>query len=109
MPYPLSGAVKLDSSGNGTVTLAIPGALTFTRTTISTNQAATATPIPRCDLYRNAVTTGTFLEGTYSGNLDVSDSAHDFDPGEQLLVVWTGGVAGTIASVTLAWIRRGIQ
>ena|SRR5882672_7726210 len=103
MPSTWSGSVRLDVTGNGTLYVSPAGRWQVTRTTVRTNQAATAVPIPRVDMYRSCVSDGSFLEGTYSGNLDISDTAHSFDPGEQMLLVWSGGIAGTIASATLAY------
>jgi hypothetical protein len=48
---------------------------------------------------------GVFKEGSYSGNLDASDTRYRIEKGQQFTCTWTGGTAGRTATFTLNGTR----
>ena len=45
------------------------------------------------------LTNTNLIEGTYSGNLDATDTPFTIQPGSQLYIQWTGGTPGATATV----------
>ena len=104
----LSGTTILDSSGNGQVLLYPETGNTewlVSRVTVRTNQGPTQTPYPQAELYDSMVPTQSETYGaTYSGHNDWYDASADpirIGTNDAILVVWTGGIPGTAASVTI--------
>lgn len=103
MPFRNTPA-RLESSGsavfgaNGIATIEL-GPMTrgevwrIQRITVSTDDLADT----MAKIYRNVIGDSTFLEGTYAGNSDISDTGYEFLTPEKLIVQWTGGTAGKIA------------
>ena len=98
------GQVVLDANGNGTVTLYPDHAQQrweVRHVVVQTSQAATAIPIPVAQLYVNIVDPVHSRGATASGSQDIFDGNIRIGPSDLLLVVWTGGIPGTVASVTV--------
>lgn len=85
-------SVDLDASGAGAVLLQPPGVAWAVDG--SSVETATSTLHPRADVTIN----GGWVEGTYSGHRDTSDTRHRLGPTDQISCSWTGGDAGTRAT-----------
>jgi hypothetical protein len=98
-----SGSVTLNASGGGTVTLQPPSFRTWTVTTINvrTTQGVTQTPVPQCTVYLGAKGDGEITAQTWMGNRATATGSITVQPSQPLLVEWTGGVPGTVATVSL--------
>lgn len=102
-PLDAQGSVTLNASGTGTVTLQPDSFRSWIVTGINvvTNQAATATPVPRCVVYLGGVG-GRIVAQTWMGNGATAGGGDvKVQPSQQLAVVWTGGVPGSRATVYL--------
>jgi len=57
-----------------------------------------------CTMYRQIESPTTLIDATSNGNSDTNDSSGnpiDVKQGQSLVFVWTGGVAGAVATVVL--------
>lgn len=100
-PLDAYDSVVLDGSGDGSVTFQPDSFRTWTVTGINveTDQAPTATPVPRC----RALLAGRLIAQTWMGNgSTASGSPETVQPSQQLTVEWTGGVPGSRATVYLS-------
>lgn len=50
--------------------------------------------VPTCRIYRGAENPSMLVDGTFTGNLDQSDTQLSLENGEVLLCVWTGADVG---------------
>lgn len=91
--------VRLDSSGNGSVTLQPSNAHQTWKVMGVVVQTIPANPtaVPECRI----TVGGSIVDTTYNGNNDSSDSAYDVPPGTSMVVTWTGGDPNILASVTV--------
>ncbi len=114
---PFSNNAPLNVSGVGDFNAAVDGVCRIARgpavpgenwlvqrVTVSTNSSAETT----ARIYRNFVGSEQFIDGTYSGNQDVSDEMDILlRTGETLVIEWTGGAtpigtpAGTLPRATV--------
>lgn len=88
-----------DASGNAVVTFS-PPSLEFWEITsvgVQTNDAANAVVVPTARVSLD----GIFKEGSYSGNLDSSDTQYRIEKGQQFTCAWSGGTAGRTATFTV--------
>lgn len=100
--------VVLSASGAGTVQLA-PGSYErwhITRIGVFTNDAATATVVPRCDVYLTSVGSVNWVGGTLSGNLDASDEDLWLEKNQPIIAVFSGGNAGSTATLSVFGTRE---
>lgn len=67
------------------------------------NTGTVLTPEER--LYRGIESPTTLLEGTFSGNMDSSDTVIDVRNGEALLFIWTGADVGSFCTATVTGER----
>jgi hypothetical protein len=97
-----SGQVTLDGSGNGTVTLTPYNARQrweVDQVVVSTNQSATSTPVPVAEVFVNATSSrGNSEGGTSSGSQDTLSGLINVGSVDQLSIVWTGGISGSVAT-----------
>lgn len=92
------GQVTLDGSGNGTVTLAVPGIERWNVKNYSVS-VSSDTVEPTAIVYRNTVAATAQISGTRAGSNDTDDAVNKLlQPGERLICVWTGGDAGAVAA-----------
>lgn len=90
--------VKLDATGVGQAMVSPAGVDWVTETiTVSTS---TSTLQPIASLYLDGVGQGGFLEGTFTGSRDTTDTSHLVQAGQQLICAWSGGDVGATA-----WLR----
>lgn len=68
---------------------------------VQTNDPAASTVIPMARITLD----GVFKEGTYSGNLDGSDTQYHIEKGQQFTCTWTAGTPGRTATFTLNGTR----
>lgn len=97
------GQATLDGSGDGRATLQPAGTEKWhvTRISVVTNQAPTVTPIPVCAVYTDSVDPGNVYDITYTGNQDATDADLWLEKGQLLITEWTGGIPGTIGTVSV--------
>lgn len=76
-----------------------------TRVAVRTTQGPAQTPFPQAELYDSPVPVASSSYGaTASGHNDIFDPANDpveIGPNDAVLIVWTGGIPGTVATVTI--------
>lgn len=97
----VSGNVKLDATGGGQVQVSAPGGVDWTVTRVSIRVSSNVKE-PVFRLYRGAVSDSEFLEGSYSGSQDSSDSVHELQAAQPLIGVWTGGDVGATATMSVS-------
>jgi hypothetical protein len=100
-----SGQVTLDQNGYGVITFCPDNAWQrweINQVVVSTNQAATDVPVPVAEVFVNDVSSrGNSEGGTSSGNQDVLVGLINVGPVDQLSVVWTGGIPGSVATTVI--------
>lgn len=90
--FRVHATTTLDTTGAGEATIQPPGVVWYA---IGMSvETATATLHPTATVQIN----GGFVEGTYSGHRDASNSAHVLQPTDVIKCTWTGGDAGTRAT-----------
>jgi hypothetical protein len=102
MPTPFTQPVQvtLDGTGAGQVVIGPAGFDWLVRRT--SVKTSTAVKQPTATLYRGGVSDAAFLEGSFSGANDASDTVHLMQPGELLYCVWSGGDAGARATLVVS-------
>lgn len=101
----ISGHVKLNAAGTGTVTLGPsgqPGGRTWhvTGLVAQTSRPGLA-PIPKMQVYQDAATPDNSLGLTYDGSFTTATADETLVSGQSLVFVWTGGVLNDDAYVTI--------
>lgn len=107
-----SGSVTLDSNGNGTISFSPQHARQrweVTGVVVFTNQASTAIPVPQATVAVNGVSFGAAtvtspgqsLGSSWSGSKDTFSGQADVGPCDQMEVVFTAGIPGSIAYANL--------
>jgi hypothetical protein len=91
-PFRMPATVDLDSTGSGEVSLQPPGVVWEVGG--MSVETSTSTLHPRADIDIN----GGFVEGTYSGHRDSSNSVHRLGPTDVVRCVWSGGDPGARAT-----------
>lgn len=106
-----SGSVKLDSTGNGVVTLDPENARQrweVTSVVVSTNQSATATTVPVATVAKNTAIASQLSQGnnggqSWSGNQDTFAGKWEISPADYLSVIFApppGATGGQIAALS---------
>lgn len=104
--YPLnvSGSVTLNGSGSGTVSLGPNVGQRWSNITASIQVSQPVTNEPMCSLYMGAAATSdNLIDGTYTGSLNSSTNTSNrpLTAGQKIFAVWSGGDAGSRATLTL--------
>jgi hypothetical protein len=86
--------------GTGTVFLSPSGGGWLV--TLVSLKVSSHTAEPTATLFLNTVNEAGFLEASYSGSGDSSDTTHVLLGGEILYCVWTGGDPGALASLRVS-------
>lgn len=98
--------VTIDATGTGYCTVTCPSGVRWEvdLTSVSTNVSdPTMADQPLVSLYLgSAPNAAQFLEGSYSGNRDASDSHFRLLEGESLTAQWTGAEPGLIATLRVS-------
>lgn len=97
--FSTTAQVRLDAAGAGEVSVAPNGSIAGWRVTLISVSTSTRVNEPTFKLYREAATQANFLEGSFSGSQDASDTTHTVTPGSQLVGQWTGGDVGAVATL----------
>jgi hypothetical protein len=113
-PLNTSGSVTLDPSGAGTVELGPQAAETWQLSSAGiTVPAASLSQPPTCQVYiGSSPTPGNFVDGTYTGQLNNTGKVAGavIFPGQAIFAVFSGGTAGTIATLSIYGTRtRGYR
>lgn len=94
---------EFDATGKAVVTLS-PPSLEYWE--ISSMAVVTTDPTDSTVVPEARVTLdGVFKEGSYSGNLDASDTSYRIEKGQQFTCTWTGGTPGRTATFTVNGTR----
>lgn len=98
-----SNQATVNSAGTATVTIPVPRDQDWTlkRYTVLTNQSAALTTMPIATMYRGSVADGNAFDSTYTGARDSGDCDILFPGGDRIVCQWTGGIAGTIATLSI--------
>ncbi len=97
-------AVVLNGSGNGSVSFDVPSAnhkWTITDVVSSTDQAPTTPPYPTVTIYLGGQQAGVAEGASWTGNQDIFRGSIDMEPGLDLTVAYTGGLAGSKATAVI--------
>jgi hypothetical protein len=101
---PRSQSKVLDAGGGGFVAFAIDNTnvrWVIDEVTVETNQAPVSTPVPQCRFRLQDPVNGLSQGGTSSGNFDTATGRVVLYTGDVLYAVWTGGIAGSLATATI--------
>lgn len=104
----LPASVVLDGSGNGQILVSPDrGSVSWevTRISVRTNQGLMQSPFPQAELFDSITPVQSASYGaTYAGHNDIFDTSGDpieIGSNDAILIVWTGGIAGTTASAII--------
>ena len=103
LPLVIGGSVTLDATGGGRVSLGPdqgPPNWEVTSLVTQTNRPGLA-PIPRVQLYLDAVDPTNSLGLRYDGSYGQATGSQDLTRGQHIIAVWSGGQAGDVATLTL--------
>lgn len=109
-PRPLrsmrTASVILNASGYGYCTVYLPDGVTATMTSYSfstTQTDQTVVPPQFTSYLDSAPNISRYFESSGSGNRGSSDTPHDFLGAEPITGEWSGGTAGSIATLTVVY------
>jgi hypothetical protein len=96
-----SGSVVLNAQGAGTVRL--QNNKPFQKWKIDRLAVTTTTNTnePQVKVYLDSVSEGNLLDGTYTGSNDSTDINTSLLTGQSLVVVWSGGDSGAVATASI--------
>lgn len=101
-PFTVTGRVVLDATGAGQTTVYPPGNHDAV-VTLSTQSTTTAVKVPTASVYRGTIVNqAAFVEGSYTGSNDSSDTRILLRSGEPLTCAWAGGDVGATAVFTIS-------
>ena len=97
------GSVTLDANGYGVVSLNPEGFRTWvvTTTSVRTDQAIDAAPVPQCTVYLGSIGPGQIIAQTWMGNRATATGRTVVQPSQPLITEWTNGIPGSLATVSL--------
>lgn len=97
------GDATFDSNGKAVVTLSPPSLEYWDITSIAvqTTDPTDSVVIPEARITLDDV----FKEGSFSGNLDASDTQYHIEKGQRFTCTWTGGTSGRRATFTVNGTR----
>ncbi len=96
-----SAQVVLDASGNGQVTVGPNRATEYWHVTKMAVLTSTAVKVPSAYVYTDSVSPSNLLDATYTGSQDSTDLDVPLAPGRRLVIRWTGGDVGALATVSI--------
>lgn len=97
-------AVVLDGSGNGSVNFDVPSAnhkWIITDVISATDQAPTTPPYPTVTIYLGGQQQGVSEGASWTGNQDIFRGKVEMEPGLDLTIAFTSGLAGSRATVII--------
>lgn len=97
------GQATVSAAGLATVTIPIPRQQRWRllRYTVLTNQATTVTTMPIATVYSGSVADANAIDTTYTGARDSGSCDLWFEGGDRIVCQWVGGVAATIATLSI--------
>jgi hypothetical protein len=97
-----AASVLLDASGNGQIEIRAPAGKEWRvqRTTVVCNNP-NPTLVPTARIYRNSISDSTFIDGTYSGAMDISDTEYEIPAGDAIIICWEDGEVGLTATARI--------
>ena len=102
-------SVTLDGSGNGSVSFDVRSSnqrYVIGFIVVSTNQSPSVAPYPTATVYEGPQQAGMADGASWTGNQDVFRGRFVMDAGTDLTVAFTGGVAGSKATVIVEGINE---
>ena len=96
--------VTLDATGAGECSVTCPAGCRW-EVELVTVSTTTSTTQPQAKLYLGTSSTGHFLEGTYSGHQDATNTLHRVAGGEALTVAWSGASANVRATMRVSGMQ----
>jgi len=104
-----SGAVKLNTLGNGSVQLQVPSGETWTIVTITITTISQVPPPAKCIIFRGTSPVGAaVIASSSTGNNDVARGNVTLLAGEIVEAKWEGGIPQDTARMTIAGTVEGI-
>jgi hypothetical protein len=94
-------SVTLDGSGNGSVSFDVDSAnhkWIITDIVLATSQAQTTSPYPTATTYLTGQQIGVSEGASWIANQDVLQGSLELGPCDSLVIAFTGGVAGSVAT-----------
>ena len=104
----VSAGVKLNNAGAGFVTLAPDGMVIWDVRQAHVATTSGPTDGSECKLYRAGVYPHRQVAETAQGGGDSFDFAARLRPGDTLIAVWSGGVAGDAATLNLTGVLHAM-
>ena len=104
LPLSESASVTLNASGNGTARVGPNAHGVVWKPSRIAVKVSSQTLSPTCQLFvGSSATSENFIDGTYSGAQNATDSAvgQELRLGQYVWAVWTGGDVGAQATLTL--------
>jgi hypothetical protein len=99
------GSVTLDGSGNGTITFGVTFSANhkwvISNVIVSTSQAPTTAPYPTATVYLGGQQAGVSEGATWTGNQDIFTGQAEMTTADDMVVAWTGGVPGSVATAVI--------
>lgn len=110
LPLDESATVTFDSTGSGTAYLGpnVYGT-SWSLTRITTSCTSPNTNQVTFIVYKNFISPGTQIGGTYSGQQDSDDTTVDLKCGDALVCIWTGGNPGDSGTVSLFGTKTDLR
>lgn len=110
MQLDTSGQATINAAGVGLVVIPVPRQERWTlrRYTVLTNQAPTLTTMPIATMYKGSVADANSFDSTYTGARDSGSCDIVFEGGDNVICQWTGGIAGTVATLSIQGSRERV-
>lgn len=70
-------------------------------------QSTSSTKVPTVKVYRGSESPSNFIEGSYTGTFNASDTVIDLNNGERLLVVFENCDVGATCTVSVTGDKKG--
>lgn len=102
-------SVTLDGSGNGSVSFDVRSSnqrYVVGFIGVSTNQDPAVAPYPTATVYEGPQQAGMADGATWTGNQDMFRGRFVMDAGTDLTVAFTGGIAGSVATVIVEGVNE---
>lgn len=98
-PLDITGSVKLNGSGNGTVQLGPLSGQRWNVTSTTVSTVSQVAPLPQATVYAGPSASASFvIDATFTGNGDSSDVPAVVYNGQYIWVTWAGGNANDTAT-----------
>lgn len=107
MTVPLFQSESGIADANGRAVVRISNLVAFEQWTVTRwTVSSTSTAETEARVYRDQESPSNFIEGTYSGRQDASDTNQSIGSNEHLVCVWSGATVGSRCVFTINGERR---